>query len=170
MKILFVCMSNICRSPYCEYVFKRIAENDEVLKKNIEWIKSSAVFNKSYHINSKAKTALLREGFSEEETDKHMPTFKYGKGRKFFDEADIIIGMTRSNKVFLPLKYHKKFRLLSELATGEYTPIPDPVLIKDQDEYHKAMDKIKEYLEQYAALLKKSFEETSIKARQDDIK
>lgn len=152
-------MSNICRSPYCEYVFERIVRNDEILKENIEWIKSSAVFNKSFHINSKAKAALLREGFDEEEIDRHVPSFKYGFGRKYFEEADIIIGMTRSNKVFLPLKYHKKFRLLSELATGEYTPIPDPVLIKDQDEYHKAMDKIKEYLEKYAQVLRKEFSE-----------
>ena len=133
MKILFVCMSNICRSPYCEYVFRRIVDNDGVLSKNITWIKSAAVFNKSFHINLKAKTALLREGFTEE------------------------IGMTRSNKVFLPLKYHKKFALLSTLATGEYKAIPDPVLIKNQDEYHRAMDEIKYYLEKYAENLKSEF-------------
>lgn len=157
MKILFVCMSNICRSPYCEYVFKRIVKNDDVLRENIQWIKSAAVFNKSYRINSKAKTALLREGFSEEEIDAHEPLFKYGKGRMYFKDADIIIGMTRSNKVFLPLRFHKKFALLSELATGKYSPIPDPVLIKNQDEYHKAMDEIKEYLYKYADILKSRF-------------
>lgn len=157
MKILFVCMSNICRSPYCEYVFRRIVDNDGVLGKNITWIKSAAVFNKSFHINSKAKTALLREGFTEEEIDAHVPLFKYGQGRKYFDQADIIIGMTRSNKVFLPLKYHKKFALLSTLATGEYKAIPDPVLIKNQDEYHRAMDEIKYYLEKYAENLKSEF-------------
>ena len=132
-------MSNICRSPYCEYVFRRIVDNDGVLGKNITWIKSAAVFNKSFHINSKAKTALLREGFTEEEIDAHVPLFKYGQGRKYFDQADIIIGMTRSNKVFLPLKYH------------------DPVLIKNQDEYHRAMDEIKDYLEKYAENLKSEF-------------
>ena len=157
MKILFICMSNICRSPYCEYVFKRIVQGDGVLSENIEWIRSAAVFNKSFHINSKAKTALLREGFSEAEIDAHVPLFKYGKGRKLFKEADIIIGMTWSNKVFLPLRYHKKFALLSELATGSYVAIPDPVLIKDQDKYHKAMDKIKEYLQDYAQILKEKF-------------
>ncbi len=150
-------MSNICRSPYCEYVFRRIVENDAILRENIQWIKSAAVFNKSYRINSKAKTALLREGFSEKEIDAHEPLFKYGKGRKYFKDADIIIGMTRSNKVFLPLRFHKKFTLLSELATGKYSPIPDPVLIKNQDEYHKAMDEIKEYLFKYADILKSKF-------------
>lgn len=150
-------MSNICRSPYCEYVFRRIAEEDEVLLENIEWIKSSAVFNKSRVINKKAKLALLREGFDEEYILSHRPSFKWGKGRKFFDEADVIIGMTKSNAYFLPLRYRKKFCLLSQVATGKYVPIPDPVLIKDQNEYYAAMDEIKEYLKSYAEILKKDF-------------
>lgn len=157
MKILFICMSNICRSPYCEYVFRHIVENDETLKENIEWVKSSAVFNKSRVINSKAILALKREGFEEEYIRAHRPTFKLGKGRKYFEEADVIIGMTRSNAFFLPRKYRKKFLLLSQIAKGEYIPIPDPVLIKDQNKYYEAMDEIKNYLVEYANLLKDKF-------------
>lgn len=154
MKILFICMSNICRSPFCEYVFRRIAQNDEVLKDKVEWVKSSAVFNKSRVINSKARLALLREGFDEEFILAHKPTFKWGKGRAYFKEADVIIGMTKSNAFFLPRKYRKKFVLLSQIASGEYRPIPDPVLIKDQNKYHEAMDEIKKYLVDYADKLK----------------
>ncbi|MDE6758768.1 MAG: hypothetical protein K2J89_05785 [Clostridia bacterium] len=157
MKILFICMSNICRSPYCEYVFRRIVENDEILKENIEWVKSSAVFNKSRVINSKAILALRREGFEEDYILAHRPTYKWGKGRKYFEEADIIIGMTRSNAYFLPRKYRGKFVLLSQLASGEYRPIPDPVLIKDQNKYYAAMDEIKNYLVEYAKILKDKF-------------
>ncbi len=150
-------MSNICRSPYCEYVFRRIVENDEILKENIEWVKSSAVFNKSRVINSKAILALRREGFEEDYILAHRPTYKWGKGRKYFEEADIIIGMTRSNAYFLPRKYRGKFVLLSQLASGEYRPIPDPVLIKDQNKYYAAMDEIKNYLVEYAKILKDKF-------------
>ncbi|MDE7079386.1 MAG: hypothetical protein K2O95_04640 [Clostridia bacterium] len=157
MKILFICMSNICRSPYCEYVFRHIVENDEILKENIEWVKSSAVFNKSRVINSKAILALRREGFEEDYILAHRPTYKWGKGRKYFEEADIIIGMTRSNAYFLPRKYRGKFVLLSQLASGEYRPIPDPVLIKDQNKYYAAMDEIKNYLVEYAKILKDKF-------------
>lgn len=157
MKILFICMSNICRSPYCEYVFRKIVEEDETLSKNIDWIKSSAVFNKSFKINSKAVKVLTDEGFEKEYVLAHTPTFKYGKGKAYFEEADIIIGMTKSNKFFLPLKYAKKFALLSVLATGKYKPIPDPVLIKDQDKYRRAMDEIKAYLTAYADKLKSEF-------------
>lgn len=150
-------MSNICRSPYCEYVFRHIVENDEILKENIEWVKSSAVFNKSRVINSKAILALRREGFEEDYILAHRPTYKWGKGRKYFEEADIIIGMTRSNAYFLPRKYRGKFVLLSQLASGEYRPIPDPVLIKDQNKYYAAMDEIKNYLVEYAKILKDKF-------------
>ena len=147
-------MSNICRSPYCEYVFRRIVEEDFELASRVEWVKSSAVFNKSRTINKKAKLALLREGFDEKYILNHKPSFKWGKGRKSFDEADVIIGMTKSNAYFLPLKYRKKFVLLSEIATGKYIPIPDPVLIKDIDEYYSAMDEIKKYLSDYAEKLR----------------
>ena len=157
MKILFICMSNICRSPFCEYVFRRMVSQDEVLSGNVEWVKSSAVFNKSFKINSKAVPALLREGFEESYILAHEPTFKYGKGKKYFEEADVIIGMTRSNKFFLPIKYRKKFVLLSEIATGQYKPISDPVLIKDIEKYYAAMDVIKDYLHKYAEILKSEF-------------
>ena len=155
MKILFICMSNICRSPYCEYVFRRMVKEDEVLSKKVEWVKSSAVFNKSFKINSKSEKVLTDEGFDRQYVLSHKPTFKWGKGRQYFKDADIIIGMTRSNKFFLPLRFHKKFKLLSVLATGEYRPIPDPVLIKEQDKYNKAMETIKGYLVAYADKLTK---------------
>lgn len=154
MKILFICMSNICRSPYCEYVFRKIVQDDEVLSKNIEWVKSSAVFNKSFKINHKSEKVLTDEGFDREYVLSHEPTFKWGKGRQYFKEADVIIGMTRSNKWFLPLRFHKKFVLLSEIAVGKYKAIPDPVLIKDQSKYNKAMAEIKGYLIAYADKLK----------------
>lgn len=157
MKILFICMSNICRSPYCEYVFRKTVEEDSVLSHNVEWVKSSAVFNKSYRINPKSERVLLEEGFDRDYVLAHKPTFKYGAGKRYFEEADIIIGMTRSNKFFLPHKYHKKFALLSELATGSYKAIPDPVLIKDRERYKRAMDEIKGYLAAYADKLKEEF-------------
>lgn len=154
MKVLFICMSNICRSPYCEYVFRKIVEEDEVLSKKIEWVKSSAVFNKSFKINRKSEKVLTDEGFDRQYVLSHKPSFKWGKGRKYFKEADIIIGMTRSNKFFLPLGFHKKFALLSVLSSGKYKAIPDPVLIKDQGKYNMAMEEIKGYLIAYADKLK----------------
>lgn len=154
MKILFICMSNICRSPYCEYVFRKIVQDDEVLSKKVEWVKSSGVFNKAFRINHKSEKVLTSEGFDRKYVLSHKPTFKWGKGRQYFKDADIIIGMTKSNNFFLPPKFHKKFALLSELAIGHYKPIHDPVLIPKQSTYNKAMEEIKGYLITYAEKLR----------------
>ena len=57
-------------------------------------------------------------------------------------------------RLLLAVEISQKFVLLSEIATGKYIPIPDPVLIKDIDEYYSAMDEIKKYLSDYAEKLR----------------
>lgn len=153
MKILFVCSSNICRSPFCEYVFSRMVKEDEVLSRKITSVRSAAVFNRSKKIHPKAKLSLLREGFDEKEIDSHKPAFKWGDGY-LFREADVIIGMTKMNKIALPPAYHKKFVTLSEYVDGYYTRIPDPFLIENVDDYFAVMDKIKEFLQKLAQKLR----------------
>ena len=88
--ILFVCSSNVCRSPYCEFMLRRMIENDDVLRDRVE-VKSSAVFNKSKRIFPKAVDILKREGFDEKEILAHKPSFKTDTER--FEKADVIIGM-----------------------------------------------------------------------------
>ena len=149
MNLLFVCSSNVCRSPYCEYMFRRMAEEDPVTAGKIH-VSSSAVLNQMKTIDPKTRAALVREGFTEEEADAHHPGVWYRDLPKF-READTIIGMTKAHKWFTPFPYRKKFITLSEAATGEYNSIPDPWLISDMDEYFAKMDIIKGYLEQYFA-------------------
>ncbi len=158
MKILFVCSSNVCRSPFAELVFRRIVKNSPVLsRKNIE-VSSSAVFNRSKVIFPKAAVSLKREGFSEEEIAAFKPSFKWTEPEKFRD-ADVIVGMSKMHKWLTPRKYRKKFVTLSEAAEGKYTPIPDPFLYKSQEEYDKVMSVIKVYLEELAAKLEKAVSE-----------
>lgn len=153
MKILFVCSSNICRSPYCEYLFRRMVANDEKLSLSIEKVSSAAVLNQSFKIHPKAVLALRREGFSDEEIYAHKPRFKW-LAWKDFKEADLIIGMNKANKVFTPIQFQKKFKTLSEVAVGEDVFIPDPWLMKDINDYFKVMDIIKNYLEKFYEKLK----------------
>lgn len=160
MKILFVCSSNVCRSPYAEFVFRRIVEHSPVLSKAGIEVSSSAVFNKSKTIFPKAVVSLKREGFSEEEILAFKPSFKWCNPEKFRD-ADVIIGMSRMHGVLTPLKYRKKFITLSRAATGKETPIPDPFLYKTQEEYDKVMSVIKVYLEKYAAVLESRLSEVT---------
>lgn len=149
MKILFVCSSNICRSPFCEYILKREIRNNPALKSKIEWVKSAAVFNQSFVIHPKARLALKREGFSDEEISKHRPVFKWFSPKRF-READVIIGMSKLNKPFVPFWWQKKFITISELVDGEYSEVPDPWLYKDIERYYAVMDRLKDYVERYA--------------------
>ena len=152
MKILFVCSSNVCRSPYAEFVFRRLVSSSPVLSAAGVEVSSSAVFNRSRVIFPKAAVSLRREGFSDAEIAAFKPSFKWTAKEKFRD-ADVIIGMSKMHKWLTPCRYRKKFLTLSEAAEGKYTPIPDPFLYKSQEEYDKVMSVIKVYLTLYAARL-----------------
>lgn len=154
--VLFVCSSNVCRSPYCEFMLRRMIENDSVLKGKVQ-VKSSAVFNKSKRIFPKAVDVLKREGFDEKQILAHEPSFKTDKAR--FENADVIIGMSKMHKLLTPKKYRDKYITLSEAATGEYAPVPDPFLATSQESYDKTMDTLKRYITEYFEKLKAKFEE-----------
>ena len=156
MKILFVCSSNVCRSPYAEFVFRRLVAQSPVLSGAGIEVSSSAVFNKSGSIFPKAVVSLEREGFPKEEILAFRPSFKWTSPEKF-READVIIGMSKMHRLLTPRKYRKKFMTLSYAAEGKYTPIPDPFLYKTQEEYDRVMSVIKVYLEKYAAVLEQKF-------------
>ena len=156
MKILFVCSSNVCRSPYAEFVFRRLVAQSPVLSAAGIEVSSSAVFNKSKTIFPKAVVSLEREGFGKEEILAFRPSFKWTAPEKFRD-ADVIIGMSKMHRLLTPCKYRKKFMTLSYAAEGKYTPIPDPFLYKTQEEYDRVMSVIKVYLEKYAAVLEQKF-------------
>ncbi len=149
MKILFVCSSNICRSPYCEFVFKRMCAGNAALAERVTWVQSGAVFHQCKKLHPKARAALLAEGFAPEELDKHSPAF-WRRFPERFEEADIIIGMTRWHKYFIPKKWRGKYIDLAELATGVYTPVPDPFLAKTQEKYNEVMRVLDKYLQEVA--------------------
>ncbi|MBN2651334.1 MAG: hypothetical protein JXR63_03050 [Spirochaetales bacterium] len=150
MKILFVCSSNVCRSPFAELYTKYLLEK-KPSRTNIEWIQSSAVFNRSKEIFPKTKTYLLKNGVSEESINNFSPSFKKTHPERF-EEADIIIGMTKTHKWETPRKFRKKFITLSELVDKRYKAIPDPFL-KSAKNYDKSMDILKKYIVKYSETL-----------------
>ena len=119
------------------------------MKKRVDGVASAAVFNRMKRIHPMARTALLREGFDEAYIDSHRPSFKWGD-RKLFDDADLIVGMSRANKIVLPLRYHRKFVTLSEYGEGRYEKIPDPFLMKNVDDYLAVMDFLKAKIVSFA--------------------
>lgn len=151
--VLFVCSQNMCRSPYCEYMFRKMVEDSDVLRGKVD-VKSSAVMSPVPYIDPKTAEALIREGFDEAYVNSHKPGFILRPyDIKLFKNADIIIGMTKGHKLLTPIWWQGKFKTLSEAATGRYKPVPDPWLIKDIDKYIGEMNKIKAYLEQYVTVL-----------------
>lgn len=153
--VLFVCSSNVCRSPYCEFMLRRMVENDDDLRGKVD-VCSSAVFNRSKSIFPKAVDILKREGFDESEILAHKPSFKTDKER--FEKADVIIGMSHTHKLLTPGKYRKKYVTLSEAAVGKYSPVPDPFLATSQSEYDKTMQVLKGFVTQYFSKLKSLLE------------
>ena len=153
--VLFVCSSNVCRSPYCEFMLRRMVENDDDLRGKVD-VCSSAVFNRSKSIFPKAVDILKREGFDEREILAHKPSFKTDKER--FEKADVIIGMSHTHKLLTPGKYRKKYVTLSEAAVGKYAPVPDPFLATSQSEYDKTMQVLKGFVTQYFSKLKSLLE------------
>lgn len=150
-KVLFVCSSNVCRSPYCEFMLRRMVQNDSELNGRVE-VCSSAVFNRSRSIFPRAVVVLKREGFDESEILAHKPSFKTDKER--YAQADIIIGMSKTHGLMTPKAYRKKYVTLSEAATGKYRPVPDPFLATSQRAYDKTMAVLKTYVEKYFCKLK----------------
>ncbi len=155
MKILIVCSSNVCRSPYAEFYLRRLINADENMKSKIEWVKSGAVLNKSFlRLFDKAEVYMRIQGFSEEEIFSHKPAYFWLNKQRFRD-ADVIICMTKFHKYLVPKKYRQKMLTLSEAAIGEYVKIPDPFILRTQEEYNEAMKQLEHYLDLYFEKLKK---------------
>ncbi len=148
LKVLFVCATNICRSPYAEFWFKRLVGESEILRDRVE-VASAAVFNRDDAIFPKTRVLMLKEGFSEAELDAHVPCHKRDC-RERFEDADIIIGMIKLHRYLSP--HNHKYLTLSEAATGRYRKIKDPWVERDQARFEAVMHQITDYL---PALIKK---------------
>jgi len=142
IKILIICASNVCRSPYGEYTLKRLIEKSPVLK-NIVEVKSGGVINRSKKIFDKTRVLMLSEGWTEDQIAGHVPAFKRNFPERF-DDADIIIGMSKIQKLFCP--HRSKFITLSQAADDNYRRIRDPWLEKNQENFNQIMYQIRDFM------------------------
>lgn len=122
IKVLFVCLGNICRSPMAEAIFKKMVK-DEGLE-NIIFIDSAAT--SSYEIGNPVhygtKNRLKKENISVE----GMFSRQLSKEDMYFD---YIIGMDKNNihniKQFFGKNIKSEVKLLLEYA-GKDKEIDDP--------------------------------------------
>lgn len=125
MKILFVCLGNICRSPTAEAVFRTIvAREAPTLRLEID-----SAGTAGYHVGEppdrRAQMAARRRGY--DMSSLRARVIEPGD----FERFDLILAMDHSNLATLkrraPASAHERVRLFLEFAEGADTiEVPDP--------------------------------------------
>ena len=124
VKVLFVCMGNICRSPTAEGVFRHKVEQASL--ENIITIDSAGTH--AYHVGSppdtRAQNAALKR-------DIDLGSQRARRvNNDDFSEFDYIVAMDDSNKDDLlsicPAGYEDRVHLFLDFADSNETEVPDP--------------------------------------------
>ena len=156
MKVLFVCMGNICRSPtahgvLARYLRERAPELD---------IEVGSAGTHDYHVGSppdpRSIAAAARRGFD------ISPLRARLVEDADFERYDLIVAMDRLNQAVLlersPAVYRDRVRLLMEFAGvppegGEQLDVPDPYY-GGADGFTQVLDMIEEASERLLAEIK----------------
>jgi protein-tyrosine phosphatase len=124
VKVLFVCMGNICRSPTAEGVFRH-----KVKQANLEdQISIDSAGTHAYHVGNppddRAQNAALKR-----DIDLSEQRARRVKSDDFF-EFDYIIAMDESNRRDLldicPEGYEERVHLFLDFADNDFREVPDP--------------------------------------------
>jgi len=125
MRILFVCMGNICRSPTAEGVFRRlVAERAPGMA-----IEVDSAGTHDYHVGDppdpRSIAAASRRGVDLSHLRARIVS------DEDFERFDLIIAMDRLNRATLldrsPEPFRERIRLFMEFAgSGEIEDVPDP--------------------------------------------
>ena len=124
MKILFVCMGNICRSPTAEGVFR------EYVRRHADdlQIEIDSAGTHDYHLGEppdrRSIAAAARRGIDLSQLRARQVA------DEDFERFDLILAMDRLNHVTLldrcPAEFHTRLRTLLEFAAGQGDDVPDP--------------------------------------------
>jgi protein-tyrosine phosphatase len=124
MKVLFVCMGNICRSPTAEGVFR-----DYVRRHAADLqIEIDSAGTHDYHVgeppDARSIAAAARRGIDLADLRARQVA------DEDFERFDLILAMDRLNHVTLldrsPTQFHPRIRTLLEFAAGKGHDVPDP--------------------------------------------
>lgn len=141
IRLLMVCLGNICRSPTAHGVMESFI-SDRDLERFIE-VDSAGTGN--YHIgappDSRATEAALKRGYN----------LGFQRARQVnasdFLEFDHIIAMDKSNLTDLrgrcPIAHQHKLKLLLEFSNGNQDEVPDPYW-SGQDGFEQVLDMVEE--------------------------
>lgn len=129
VKVLFVCLGNICRSPMAEAVFRDMVKKEGLSDKIIIDSAATSTWEHGNPVHNGTRTRLAKEGIS--------VSGMYSRTLNDDDlKADYIIGMDKSNieniKLFANSKSKGEIKMLLEYA-GENREIEDPWFTGDFD-------------------------------------
>lgn len=130
IKILFVCLGNICRSPTAEGVFRHKLNQAGIKDGYLGNIFIDSAGTGGYHIGE------MPDRRSRETALKHGVDLSYIQSRKLtlqdFTDYNYILGMDRENiramQAFSPGHHHDKISLIMDYAKDcpGITEVPDP--------------------------------------------
>ena len=126
MRVLFVCMGNICRSPTAEGVFREFVRR-QAPELQLE-IDSAGTHD--YHVGEPPDPRTLRAAASRGLDLSSLRARQVDAGD--FERFDLILAMDRLNYATLldrsPRQFHARIRLLLEFAGNEggREDVPDP--------------------------------------------
>jgi len=131
MKILFVCLGNICRSPLAEAIFTH-----KIKEKGLEsQFSADSCGMANYHIGHSPDTRTIRNVIKNGVQMRHL-------GRQFssvdFDAFDVILPMDKSNlnnilQLSNDASHLKKVKLVREYDPNGQGEVPDPYYGTDKD-------------------------------------
>jgi len=131
MKILFVCLGNICRSPLAEAIFIH-----KIKEKGLETqFSADSCGMANYHIGHSPDTRTIRNAIKNGVQMRHL-------GRQFssvdFDAFDVILPMDKSNlnnilQLSNDASHLKKVKLVREYDPNGQGEVPDPYYGTDKD-------------------------------------
>ena len=125
IKVLFVCMGNICRSPTAEGVFTKLVENRNLLKR----FQIDSAGTHAYHVGDAPDLRAQKAARNREVELKHLRARKFTRGD--FEDFDYILAMDNDNYSILidacPDEYKSKIRLMLDFAPHlNVREVPDP--------------------------------------------
>lgn len=132
VKVLFVCLGNICRSPLAEAIFK-----DKVKRKNLDrFIEADSCGTANYHVGDTPDERTVRNALKNGVTINH-----YGRQLAVddLDYFDFILAMDNSNhsnikRLVYADHHHDKIALMRTYdPLGKGKDVPDPYYGTEHD-------------------------------------
>jgi protein-tyrosine phosphatase len=150
IKVLFVCLGNICRSPMAEGLFRKRVNDEGLSDKIFVESRATSSYETGNEPHFKTKDLLVKEGAYYDDMRSQKITMKD------IESFDFIIGMDESNiknlRKIAGHHYHKIYKYLDVCETCLIKEIADPYYTDRFDVTHKDIMKA---IDQWMEIFKK---------------